>query len=161
MGVGGETAVGVVAQIVAQPAGDLGHVVGMGDQVVIGLAVGVDVPLAEDPVLGLDRLADEPAAGLVRFQVVLVALDPGREVGRVLPRVVAGPLDVALVEPLEVALEPALDLGADRAFGMLGQELAGSLDQVGERDVGQRLGRGSGRRRTAARRRSAGWPARS
>ncbi len=67
----------------------------MGDEVVVRLAVGVDVPLAEDAVLGLDRLADEPAAGLVGLQVLLVAFDAGREVRGVLPRVVAGLGDVA------------------------------------------------------------------
>ena len=45
-----------------------------------------------------------------------------------------------LVEPPEVLVEPALDLGPRRAVGVLGEELAGSLDQVGQRDVGQRLG---------------------
>ena len=140
LGVGGVTAVGVVAEIVAQPAGDLGHVVGMGGGVVVSLAVGVGVPLAEDAVLGLDGLADEPAAGLVRLQVILVALDAGRELGRILPRIVASPVDVPLVEPLEILVEPALDFGARRAVGMLGEELAGSLDLVGERDVGERLG---------------------
>ena len=54
----------------------------MRDRVIIGLAIGVGVPLAEDVVLGLDGLADEPAAGLVLFQVVLVAFDAGRELGR-------------------------------------------------------------------------------
>ena len=97
--VAGVAAVGVVAEVVAEPAGHLGHVVGVGDQVVVGLAVGVGVPLAEDPVLGLGRLADEPAAGLVGLEVVLVALDPGGEVGRVLPGVLPGALDVAVVEP--------------------------------------------------------------
>ena len=45
-----------------------------------------------------------------------------------------------LVEPLEVLVEPALDLGPRRAVGVLGEELAGALDQVGQRGVGQRLG---------------------
>ena len=37
---------------------------------------------------------------------------------------------------LDVRLEPALDLGRDRALGMVGEELPGSLDQVGERTLG-------------------------
>ena len=85
LGVRGETAVGVVAQIIAEPAGDLGDVVGMGDGVVKSLAVGVGIPFAEDMVLGLDRLADEPAAGLVVLEIVLIAFDPGGELGRILP----------------------------------------------------------------------------
>ena len=140
LGVGGVTARRVVAEIVAEPAGDLGHVVGMRDGVVVGLAVGVGVPLAEDPVLGLDRLADEPAAGLVRLQVVLVALDAGRELGGILARVVAGPLDVVLVELLEVLVEPALDLGRDGLSGCSARNWRARSIWSDKRDVGQRLG---------------------
>ena len=47
-----------------------------------------------------------------------------------------------------------LHFGTHRAVGMVGQELAGPLDLVGEGDVGQATRSGSNRRRTAARRRS-------
>ena len=41
---------------------------------------------------------------------------------------------------MQVIFQPALDFGADRAFGMVGEELASPLDLVSERDVGQRFG---------------------
>ena len=52
----------MLGEVVAELAGDLGDVVGVGDEVVVGPAVGVVVPGPEDPVLGLGRLADVPAA---------------------------------------------------------------------------------------------------
>ena len=61
----------------------------MGGQVVVRLAIGVDVPLVEDPVLGFDRLAEEPASGPMRLEIILVTLDAGRELGGELVRVVA------------------------------------------------------------------------
>ncbi len=54
--------------------------------------------------------------------------------------IVARPLDIPLVEPVKVTLEPALDLRADRTFGVLGEELPGPLDLVGQGHVGERLG---------------------
>ena len=88
----------MIAKIVAQAVGDLGDVVGMCDRVVVSLAIGVGIPLAEDVILGLDGLADKPAAGLVLLQVILVAFDARCELGRILPRVVASAIDVVLVE---------------------------------------------------------------
>ena len=84
LGVGGVSAVGVVAKVVAQSLCDLGDVIGVSLRMVKSLAVGVDVPLAQDAVLGLDRLADEPPAGLVGLQIVLEPFDPAGEPCRVL-----------------------------------------------------------------------------
>ena len=57
-----------------------------------------------------------------------------------LARIVAGSLDVGVVQLPEVLVEPALRPRGARAVGMVGQELPGSFDLVGQRDVGQRLG---------------------
>ena len=92
------------------------------------MAIGVGVPLAKHLVLRLDGLTDIPAAGLMFFQIVLIAFDTRRELGGVLARVVAGPLDVPLIEPQEVALEPALNFRADRTLRMVREKLAGPLD---------------------------------
>ena len=139
LGVVGEPAAGVVAEVVAEPAGDFRDVVGVGQGVVVRLAVGVGVPLAENPVAGLGGLADEQAAGLVGLEVVLIPLDPGREVGRLAKRVLAGATDVALVLLADVVVEPVLDLGPVGAVGVLLQEPSRPVDQVGQRGVGERL----------------------
>src|SRR5262249_31840894 len=140
LGIVGVAAVAVDAQIFAEPAGDLSHVVGVGCQVVIRQAIGIGVPLAKDPVLGLGRLADEPAAGLVVLEVILIAMDAGGEMGRILTGILPGALDVAFVAPADVALKPVLDLAAQGALGMVGQELLGPLDQVAIVGAGEPLG---------------------
>ncbi len=74
------------------------------------------------------------------LQIILVALDAGRELFRVLARVVASLLDVALVEPSQVDLQPGLHLRPCRTLGMVGKELACALDLLGERNRRKRLG---------------------
>src|SRR5262249_13690458 len=95
-------AIRLFAEVLAKAAGDPGHVVGVRAQVVVGLAIGVGVPLAENPVLGLDGLAEITPAGLVRLEVLLVALDAGRKLAGVSARIVARPLDVVLILPLQI-----------------------------------------------------------
>ena len=130
----------MVSQIVSEPAGNLGHVVVMREVMIIGLTVGVDVPLARDPLPRFDRLAQEAPARLVALEVILEPLDPGGEVRGVAPGIVAGSLDVALVELVHVVVQTPLHLRAVRALGVVGQELPGLLDQIGERRARQRLG---------------------
>ena len=74
------------------------------------------------------------------LEVVLEPLDPGGEVGRIAAGVIPCPLDVALVELVQVIVKTSLHLGPERAIGMVRQELAGLVDQVGERRVWERLG---------------------
>jgi hypothetical protein len=74
------------------------------------------------------------------LQIILIAVDTRRKLSGVLPGVVASELDVAIVESLKVDIEPALHLWTDRTFRVLGDEKAGALDLVVQRDVGQRFG---------------------
>ena len=99
IGTGGITAIGMIADIVAQAMGHLGHVVWMCARVVVGLAICIIVPFPKNVVLGLDRLADEPTSGLVLLEVILVAFDASGELGRVLPRIIASSIDITVVEP--------------------------------------------------------------
>ena len=79
----------VVSQVVTQPACHLGDIVGVRDQMVVGLAIGVNVPFTENQVLRLDRLAEEPAPRLMGFQIVLEPLNASGEAGRIAPGVIA------------------------------------------------------------------------
>ena len=83
LGVFPESAVGMVAEIVAEAPGDLDNVVRVSLKMIVGLAVVVLIPLAEDLIPCLDSLAEVPAPGLVAFQVVLEPFDPHRVAGRV------------------------------------------------------------------------------
>src|SRR5262249_33896011 len=132
LGIGGITAVGVVAQVVAKPLGHLRDVIRVSLPVVIGLAICVGIPFAQDVILGLDRFAYNPPASLVGFQVGLEPLDPAGELGGVLAREIAGLIDVMLVQALQVHLQPAVDLLAHRRLGMLSQKLPRPFDLIGE-----------------------------
>jgi hypothetical protein len=81
---------------------------------------------------------------LVGLQVVLVPLDAGLEVGGVLLGVLAGLLDVALVELRDVALQEAGDLAVEAALGVELQELLRPVDQVAEVGIGELPGAGQG-----------------
>ena len=75
-----------------------------------------------------------------RFEVVLVALDPGGEIGGVLPWNSAGRARYRARRAWDVALESCLDLGPPVALGMVGEELPGAVDQVAKLGVGQPFG---------------------
>ena len=128
---------GMLGQVVAELAGDLADVVGMGDEVVVGSAVGIGIPCPEDLVLGLDRLADVPAPLGVGLEVIAIAVDPLGEVGRAPPGKLASLVDVAVVERLDQVVEQAVGLGAEPALRVLDKKLAGLLDQVRQVGVGQ------------------------
>ena len=93
---------------------------------------------------------------LVGLEVVAVAVDPPGEVGRVLAGEVAGLLDVAVVEGLDEGRRGAARPRPGPALGVLDEELAGLLDQVGIVGVGQAGGPVRGRRRPGARGRRPG-----
>src|SRR5271157_1347871 len=138
-GVGDEVPVGMVPKVVAEPACDLGHVVGVSETVIVSLTIRVAVPVTEDPVPGFDGLTDELPSCLVALQVVLEPLDPGCETGGIAPGVISGPLDIAVVDLVDIIVQMRLDLGPMWAVGMLRKELAGLVDQFGKRRVRQRF----------------------
>src|SRR5208283_3089672 len=138
-GVGDEMPVGMVPKVVAEPACDLRHVVGVSETVIVSLTIRVAVPVTENPVSGLDGLTDELPSSLVALQVVLEPLDPGCEIGGITPGVVSSPLDIALVKLVYIIVETRLDLGPMWAVGMLRKKLPRLVDQVGKRRVGQRF----------------------
>ena len=83
---------------------------------VVGLAIGVNVPFAENLVLRLDRLAEVPAPRLMGFQIVLEPLNASGEAGWIAPGVIASALDVTLVKLGEITINPLLHLTPIGAF---------------------------------------------